>query len=203
MRTEHRGFRRGDRGGHPHPHHFGPQHCGPRGFHGHRFGRGRDFEGEERGDRRRVFDSGELRLLLLKLIVDQPRHGYELIRAIEELSGGSYAPSPGVVYPALSLLQDLNHIREAASEGARKAFEATPEGQADLAANAEKVEALLARLAALAAVRGRLDAAPVRRAMENLRSVLRNRLAGGEVAKEQWHDIAAIIDEAAQKIERL
>jgi len=187
------------RGSHPHRH-----HCGRHGFRGRRFGRDEDFErGEDRGDRRRMFDSRELRLLLLKLIADQPRHGYELIRAIEELSGGRYAPSPGVVYPALAMLQDLDHIKEAASEGARKAFEATPAGAAELAANAEKVEALLARLAALATLRGRMDAGPVRRAVENLKSVLRNRLVGGEVTKDQLHDIAAIIDDAAQRIERL
>jgi DNA-binding PadR family transcriptional regulator len=187
------------RGSHPHP-----RHCGRHGFRGHRFGQDGDFDrDEDRGDRRRMFDSRELRLLLLKLIADQPRHGYELIRAIEELSGGRYAPSPGVVYPALAMLQDLDHIKEAASEGARKAFEATPEGVADLAANAERIEALLARLAALATMRGRMDAGPVHRAMENLRSVLRNRLIGGEATKDQLHDIAAIIDDAAQRIERL
>jgi DNA-binding PadR family transcriptional regulator len=195
MQTHHHD--RGMRGSHSH-------HCGRHGFRGHRFGHDEDFErGEDRGDRRRMFDSKELRLLLLKLIADQPRHGYELIRAIEELSGGRYAPSPGVVYPALAMLQDLDHIKEAASEGARKAFEATPAGAADLAANAEKVEALLARLAALATMRGRIDAGPVRRAVENLRSVLRNRLVGGEATKDQLHDIAAIIDDAAQRIERL
>jgi len=185
------------RGSHPH-------HCGRHGVRGHRFGHDEDFErSEDRGDRRRMFDSRELRLLLLKLIADQPRHGYELIRAIEELSGGRYAPSPGVVYPALAMLQDLDHINEAASEGARKAFEATPAGAADLAANAEKIEALLARLAALATMRGRMDAGPVRRAVENLKSVLRNRLVAGEPTKDQLHDIAAIIDDAAQRIERL
>jgi DNA-binding PadR family transcriptional regulator len=182
---------------HEHPHHFGRQ-----GFHAHRFGR--DFDGDgERGERRRMFDSSELRLLLLKLIADQPRHGYELIRAIDELSGGTYSPSPGVVYPALAMLQDLNHIKEMASEGSRKAFEATSEGVAELAANAEKVEALLVRFAALATARGRMGAAPIQRAMENLRSVLRNRLVSGEVSKDQLHDIAAIIDEAARRIERL
>ena len=81
----------------------------------------------------RMFESGELRLVLLKLIADQPRHGYDLIRAIEELTHGSYAPSPGVVYPTLTMLQDMGLIQEAAAEGARKAFAVTPEGEAHLA----------------------------------------------------------------------
>ena len=99
---------------------------------------------EDRGEgRRRLFDSSELRLVLLKLISDQPRHGYDLIRAIEELSGGAYVPSPGVVYPALAVLQDLDHIEGTGAENARKAFAITPSGTADLTANAAAVKALL------------------------------------------------------------
>lgn len=176
---------------------------GPRG-HGHRPGFDwQDERGEGRGGRRRVFDSADLRLVLLKLIADQPRHGYDLIRAIEELTGGRYAPSPGVVYPALSILQDLNHIEGTGADGTRKAFAVTAEGSAELAANAEKVAALFARLAALAAPREGLDSAPARRAIENLHTVLRNRLHLGGTAKDTWHEIAAIIDEAARRIERL
>src|SRR5438067_13569184 len=100
--------------------------------------------GGRRGRRsRRMFESGELRLVLLKLIADEPRHGYDLIRAIEELTGGEYAPSPGVVYPALSVLQDLGHIEGAEAESSRKAFSITPSGAADLAANTAEVQALL------------------------------------------------------------
>jgi len=193
--------------GHHHPE-FGSrdQHFGPRGPGRGRGGFGRFEHDEERSEgrgRRRFFDSAELRLILLKLIGEQPRHGYDLIGAIEELTAGNYIPSPGVVYPALSLLEDLNHIQAAASEGSRKAFSITVEGEAELAANAEKIAALLARLKALAATRDALDSAPVRRAMENLRSALRNRLHGGDIAKDTLHDIAAILDEAAQRIERL
>ncbi len=63
--------------------------------------------------RRRMFEGGELRLVLSKLIVDEPRHGYDLIRAVEDMTGGQYAPSPGVVYPTLTLLQDMGLIEEA------------------------------------------------------------------------------------------
>ncbi|MGO4705670.1 PadR family transcriptional regulator [Microvirga sp. 2MCAF38] len=182
---------------------------GSRGF-AHRGGGHRGFgydwneeRGEGRGGRRRVFDSGELRLVLLKLIEDQPRHGYDLIRAIEELTGGTYVPSAGVIYPALSMLQDLGHIEEAGSEGGRKAFAITAEGAADLATNAEKVKALFARLAELAAKHARTDSAPIRRAMENLRTVLRHRFSSEDLGKSTIHDVAAILDEAAQRIERL
>jgi DNA-binding PadR family transcriptional regulator len=147
---------------------------GHRGRHGF----GRDGEhGEGRGRRRRVFDSGELQLVLLKLIADQPRHGYELIRAIEELTGGAYVPSPGVIYPTLTLLQDMGRIEEATAAGPRKAFAVTADGTAELVAKKPEVEALFARLAELAAQRERTDGGPVRRAMGNLRTVLLDRLS--------------------------
>lgn len=157
----------------------------------------------ERGGRRRMFDSGELRLVLLKLISDQPRHGYDLIRAIEELTGGAYAPSPGVVYPTLTLLQDMGHIDEQKSEGARKAFSITQEGAAHLAASKAEVDAVFAKLAELAAARERFDGASVRRAMMNLRMAIRGRLSQDDADKATLREITAILDEAARNIEGL
>jgi DNA-binding PadR family transcriptional regulator len=176
-----------------------------RGRHfGHRGGRhGFDRDGEGRGRRRRIFNSGELQLVLLKLIADQPRHGYELIRAIEDLTGGSYVPSPGVIYPTLTLLQDMGRIEEATSAGARKAFAITADGTAELEAKKQEVEMLFARLAQLASARERTDGGPVRRAMVNLRTVLIDRLDREGVQAETLHEIAGILDEAARKIERL
>src|SRR5215813_5554288 len=107
-----------------------PMHRAMRGGGGH-WKRGPfEFSWQMHGGRgggrsRRMFDGGELRLVLLKLIADEPRHGYDLIRAIEELTGGEYAPSPGVVYPTLTLLQDMGLIEEAAGEEPRKPFQAT------------------------------------------------------------------------------
>jgi len=183
----------------PHGHHFGHRD------HRHGFGRDRWGGGEEGrgGRRRRVLDSNDLRLVLLKLIADQPRHGYELMRAIEDLTGGAYVPSAGVVYPTLTLLQDMGHIEEAASDGARKAFAVTAEGSEHLASRKEEVEALFARLAALADTRERTDGGPIRRAMQNLKMVLMNKLERESVKSETIHEVAALIDEAAQKIERL
>ena len=191
------------RSSHHHSHGHSGHHFGPRGRHG--FGRG-DWRGPDEGRggrRRRVFDSNELRLVLLKLIADQPRHGYELIRAIEDLTGGFYVPSPGVVYPTLTMLQEMGQIEEAASGGARKAFAVTAEGTELLVAKKEEVEALFARLAELATARERSDGGPIRRAMQNLKMVLIARLESGEAKTETLHQVAAILDDAAQKIERL
>lgn len=181
------------RGGRGFSHGFG------HGFGGQRGGGGRG----ERGERRRMFDSGELRLVLLKLIADEPRHGYDLIRQIEELTGGAYAPSPGVIYPTLTLLDDMGQIEAQQSEGAKKLFAITDAGRAELEANAEVVDAAIARLTAVGEETQRTDSASVRRAMGNLRQVLMDRLGDRDLDKAALHDIVALIDEAAQKIERL
>jgi len=183
-------------------------HRGGRGFgHGfdHGFGGGRRGGGGrgERGERRRMFDGGELRLVLLKLIADEPRHGYDLIRHIEELTGGSYAPSPGVIYPTLTMLDDMGLIEAQQSDSAKKLFAITDAGRTELESNSEIVEAALARLTAVGEETQRTDSASVRRAMGNLRQVLMNRLGDRDLDGDTLHDIVALIDEAAQKIERL
>lgn len=171
---------------------------GPGGFGGMRGG----GEGGPRG-RRRIFDGGELRLVLLKLIEEQPRHGYDLIREIEARTGGGYAPSPGVVYPTLTMLDDMELVAEQKAEGAKKSFAITDAGAAHLAERADEVSALFGRLAELASMQAQTDGGPIRRAMGNLRAVLQNRLSAEGVEAETLHDVAAILDEAARKIERL
>ncbi|MEO7178540.1 MAG: PadR family transcriptional regulator [Allosphingosinicella sp.] len=184
---------------------------GPRGFGRPRGGHGgpdwaEDFHfggGGPRGRRGRMFESGELRLVLLKLIADQPRHGYDLIRAIEELTHGSYAPSPGVVYPTLTMLQDMGLIQEAAAEGTRKAYSITAEGEAHLAERSDEVEALIERLTGAGEGKRRAGGKPIQRAVANLLSALWHRVTADDTSEERLHEIAAILDEAAQKIERL
>ena len=181
-------------------------HRGGRGF-GKGFGRGfggRHGHDDDRGGRRRrMFDSGELRLVLLKLIADEPRHGYDLIRSIEELTGGAYAPSPGVIYPTLTLLGDMGLIAATEREGAKKLFAITDVGRAELDANREQAERLIARLTDVGEESQRTDSASIRRAMGNLRAVLMNRLGERDLDEAALHKIVALIDEAAQKIERL
>jgi DNA-binding PadR family transcriptional regulator len=161
--------------------------------------------GGRHGRGRRMFESGELRLVLLKLIADQPRHGYDLIRAIEELTHGTYAPSPGVVYPTLTLLQDMGLIEEAsaAPESTRKLFSATAEGRAHLAEKADEIAGLMDRLSSLGDDQRRAGGAPIKRAVANLLSALWHRVTREEMDEDRLHDIAEILDEAARKIERL
>ena len=180
------------------------RHCGPgRGFrHRGGFAGPWSMEDDNPRGRRRMFDGGELRLVLLKLIEEAPRHGYDLIREIEERTGGSYAPSPGVVYPTLTMLADMEQVEEQQAEGARKIFAVTEAGRAHLADHVKEVEALMARLADLGSMRARTRGGPVKRAIINLRTVIQDRLAE-ESDPDVLHAVVALIDEAAQKIERL
>jgi DNA-binding PadR family transcriptional regulator len=150
-----------------------------------------------------MFEGGELRLVLLKLIAEEPRHGYDLIRAIEDLTGGAYAPSPGVVYPTLTLLQDMGLIEEAPGEGPRKNFQATADGREHLEERSEEVEGLFARLKELRPSEHSEGGSPIWRAMRNLGVAIRHRVERREVSDNTKFELAALIDELAQKIERL
>jgi DNA-binding PadR family transcriptional regulator len=116
---------------------------------GGRHGRREGLGGHGLGRRRRMFESGDFRILLLTLLAEQPRHGYELIRAIEDMFGGQYAPSPGIVYPTLAMLEEqrLAEPQAEAIDGARKRFAITAEGQSWLRENADAVAGVRARLA--------------------------------------------------------
>lgn len=168
------------------------------------FGDGPPRGGRGRRGRRRMFGSGELRLVLLKLIADEPRHGYDLIRALEELTAGEYAPSPGVIYPTLTLLQDMGLIEEAKEKGPRKPFQITDEGRKHLEDKAEEVESLFERLEEEFAPRERSSGGPpIGRAVGNLMNALSHRIGRDGIDEDLLHEIATILDEAAQRIERV
>src|SRR5437868_3611826 len=151
------------------------------------------WSGGRRGRRaRRMFESGELRLVLLKLIADESRHGYDLIRAIEEMTGGEYAPSPGVVYPTLTLLQDMGLIEEAPGEGPRKSFQVTDEGRSYLDERAEESEGLFERLEDLKPADRHTAGPAIGRAVKNLMTALSHRVSRDGFDEDLFHEIAAI-----------
>ena len=137
------------------------------------------------------------------MTAEQPRHGYELMRAIEERMGGSYSPSPGVIYPTLAWLEDMGYARVEAEGGGRKRYSITPEGEAFLTANRAAVDHLLTRVGRTGED-GRHEGvpAPVVRGMENLKLALRLRLRRGALDKTASDTIAAALDAAAQVVER-
>jgi len=119
------------------------------------------------------------------------------------LTGGEYAPSPGVIYPTLTLLQDMGLIEEASGEGARKPFQVTDEGRKHLEERSDEVEALFERLADLAPDERATAGPAIGRAVKNLMTALSHRIGRDGLDEELLHEIAAILDEAAQRIERV
>lgn len=183
---------------------FGGPFGGPGGFGGGGRGGPGGFGGPGGGRRGKRFDGEQLRLLVLGLLAEAPQHGYQLIRAFAEKSGGAYQPSPGVLYPLLTMLDEQELIVKAEGEtGARRQFSLTDTGRAEVEANKEAIAATFARLAALAEVASRTDNAPVRRAVHNLRSAIMERLGREGVDDQLGFEVAKIIDEATQRIERL
>lgn len=159
--------------------------------------------GGGRGGRRRLFSNDSLQLILLQLLSETPRHGYDLIREIESRSGEAYAPSPGVVYPTLTMLADMDLIAEQPGAGSRKLFAISEAGRAHLGENANALKEAMERLTSLAQQAEQVDGAPIRRAMHNLSIAVRARLEREGADRETMFDVASLIDEAATKIERL
>jgi DNA-binding PadR family transcriptional regulator len=146
----------------------------------------------------RVFGHGDLKLILLALIAEQPRHGYELIRTIEEMFDGAYAPSPGAVYPTLTLLEELGHASVQSDDG-KKLYTITEAGKTFLAENKEAVDAVMARMEQTAKMFARA-AAPMalREAMHNLKRALF--MHGGPWNTEEVKRISGIIQKAVDEI---
>jgi DNA-binding PadR family transcriptional regulator len=149
-----------------------------------------------------VFDQGDLRWVILKLISEKPSHGYELIKAIEDRLGGAYSPSPGVVYPTLTLLEELGLIAATQSDGAKKAYGITEEGEKALAENLSTVETIFQRISSIAERVGGGPDPRILRAMESLRTALRLKLESGRLGEAQAAEIARALDAAVQTIEQ-
>jgi DNA-binding PadR family transcriptional regulator len=181
--------------------------------HGERFGRhpfagggfghhDHGWRGERAGRRgERMFDSGDLRFVLLALIAEKPSHGYELIKAIEEKLSGGYTPSPGVVYPTLTLLEELGYASVQAQDGGKKLYSITDAGRAFLEENKRVVDGLFARMDEARSRGGRFSP-QLMRAMENLKTALKYRLMEGPLSEAEIQGIAAAIDQAALAIEK-
>ena len=177
----------------------GKGHGGRHGSrHGHRHGGfGRGFGGRGGG---RFFDHGELRHVVLALLAEQPRHGYDIIRAIDERTSGAYSPSPGVIYPTLQLLEDVGHAAPATGDDSRNSYQITPAGRAFLKENSTMVGDIMSRMQRVG--RSQASAFPaIVGAMDNLKSALRS-------GTEPWTEteargVAAAIDTAANSIRSL
>jgi len=150
----------------------------------------------------------------LKLIDGKSRHGYEIIKAIEEQVAGAYSPSPGVIYPTLTLLEELDWIRGIATEGSKRLYEITSDGSLALKANRTTVEAIFARMVEVSEAQvdhgapdkgstGGVAMAPrLRVALDDLTRTIEQRLAGDPPTKDQIGAIVAVLSTAVAEIER-
>jgi DNA-binding PadR family transcriptional regulator len=136
------------------------------------------------------------------MIAVKPAHGYDLIKALEDRMGGGYSPSPGVIYPTLTLLEEQGFTSIADEDSGKKLYRATEDGKAFLKTNQATVDAIQARIDALARERSVVPDVRIIRAIENLKTALRLRLAGGPIPDERSSTIAAAIDAAAAEAER-
>lgn len=162
---------------------------GPRGRRGFRGGR--------------MFEQGDLKYVILRLLAEKPRHGYEIIKELEERFSGAYAPSPGTVYPTLTMLEDLGYARAMPEEGGRKIYEITDEGRKHLDEHSATVDDIFERIAKF--VEGFFDApmADLKRSMASLGRATFYVASRSPNDRERIGRISEILKRAAAEIERL
>jgi DNA-binding PadR family transcriptional regulator len=188
---------------------------GGRGRHGFGFGGRHGFGGGDMVRAGRMLATGDLRLIALALIAEQPRHGYEIIKVLEEKTAGWYSPSPGIVYPTLTYLEEAGYVT-AQTEGTKKLYTVTDEGRAYLDQNRDFVDTVIERLAAIGSKIARMrrrfgrdeddddrsgrGLPPlVRAALENLREVAGERLQNDADSEAKLVEILA---RAAQELKK-
>lgn len=162
-------------------------------------------EGRPRGRWRggRMFEQGDLRYVVLRLLDEKPRHGYEIIKALEEKFGGAYAPSPGAVYPTLQLLEDLGYARVVPGDEGKKVYEITDAGRAHLTENQATVDSIFDRIGKLV---GHFLDEPMTEVHAAFRSVGRatyGRASGAVDDPTLLKKVAEILDRAAKEIDAL
>ncbi len=169
---------------------FGPEFWGPRGRH-------------QRGRMGRVFEQGDLKYVILRLLEEKPRHGYEIIKELEDRFGGAYSPSPGTVYPTLTMLEDLGYARVSQDEKGKKTYEITAEGTAYLKENSTTVDSIFERIGRF--MEGFLD-----EPMMDVNSAFRRvaRAAYGNATRnvndvDRLRRIKEILDRAAAEIDQM
>jgi DNA-binding PadR family transcriptional regulator len=151
----------------------------------------------------RVFEQGDLKYVILRLLAEKPRHGYEIIKELGDRFGGSYAPSPGTVYPTLTMLEDLGYARAMPEEGGRKSYEITDEGRKHLEEHSATVDDIFERIAKF--VEGFFDApmADLKRSMASLGRATLYVASRSPNDRERLAKISDILKQAAADIEKL
>jgi DNA-binding PadR family transcriptional regulator len=176
---------------------------GRRERHGERhfgFGPGEGFE-RGFGRRERLFDAGDIKLVVIKLLAEQPSYGYQLIKTMEQRLAGGYTPSAGIIYPTLTLLEEEGLATASMSEAGKKVYTVTPEGLAVLEQNKERLGELFARLDEAEQSYRRGRSPELMKAFMNLRRAVMARMVRGNISPEQINKIAEAIESAAKSID--
>lgn len=184
----------------------GCRHHGEKGFargFGSGFGGRAGFERGFGGGRERLFDAGDVKLAILKLLSEQPSYGYQLIKTMEQRLGGGYTPSAGVIYPTLTMLDEEGLVSVSKMEGSKKVYALTPEGTRYLDGNKERVAELFQRLEHTGEQFRRGRSPEMMKAFMNLRGAIMARIARQSASPELIRKIAAVLDTAAKTIDEL
>lgn len=158
--------------------------------------------GGRRKRREKMLEASEIRLLMLHFLEQRAAHGYELIKSVEELSKGEYSPSPGIIYPNLTLLEEMEAIQVVDAQATRKAYRLTPAGRVQLAEQREMVLSLIARLSSLAVLVNNRSIPAVEQAIHGLKVALNRRLAQKDISDAALQTLIQALHDAAEKITR-
>lgn len=158
--------------------------------------------GGRRKRREKMLDASDIRLLLLHFLGQRPAHGYELIKAVEELSKGEYSPSPGIIYPNLQLLEEMECIAVVDAQAARKAYRLEEKGAEELQQHQAHLATITQRLSTLAVLVNNRSLPDVERAIHNMKTALHSRLSQEGLSQQTLFAIIDALDDAAKKIER-
>jgi DNA-binding PadR family transcriptional regulator len=148
-----------------------------------------------------MFDAGDIKLVILKLLSEQPSYGYQLIKTMEEQLAGGYTPSAGVIYPTLTMLEEEG-LATSSTENNKKVYSLTPQGIEFLEANKERIGELFQRLEETGRGFERGRSPEIMKAFMNLRGAVVARVSRS-VTPEQIRKITEAINAAAKAIDEL
>ncbi|MEZ3500670.1 PadR family transcriptional regulator [Pantoea sp. KPR_PJ] len=147
-----------------------------------------------------MLDASDIRLLMLHFLAQNNAHGYELIKSIEELSKGEYSPSPGIIYPNLTLLEEMDAIRVVDAHATRKAYTLNAAGRTLLSEQHAHIQHLIGRLASLATLVNNRSLPDVDQAIYRMRTALNARLSQEDISPQALEKVIDALNVAAAKI---
>jgi DNA-binding PadR family transcriptional regulator len=149
---------------------------------------------------RRMFEKGDLKYVILDLLEDEPSHGYEVIRKLEERSRGFYSPSPGSVYPTLQLLEDMEYVSATQRDG-KKVYAITDAGRKFLDENRRSVQDIWGRFGGSWDPEVAAELHEIRHDVMDLGKLFGQKMREGRVDREKLARVRSVISAATREIE--